>query len=449
MMAMPDRERLMASPPGGYPASRPDRETYGITTLVRKLMDSQTPPVAGLLLLGALLVILGCAQGAGEPSVSVSDSAGIPLYSLDRVPSWDDPEFRWSLLLDRSIPTAAQDPGGKPLLYQPQGYARLDDGTLVVLDGSSLRIAILSPEPDEGIRRFGPSGRGPGEIWSSNSTIWPAGPQSFWVLDPGNQRLSRFNTSGDLEEERLVRIPGMAGMVFQDPVQHAPWLWKTFFESLEERALTDSIGRLDAQRREVAYIAPMPPRVEQRRRSVPTEALDIFTPMGWIAPLGPAGVVTGRNDGGRFRWYSGDGALVALIDIPMSRAPIAESEKPGLLEAFYGVARSGPNSGGRTVGDLYRLYDLMWGVGDSLFALQQSRLSTPKGERRIPENQTVWRIFTSRGRYVGAVVFPEGTAQPYWIEKGRVIASHRDEFGVVTIQEFRMSRPERQNRPDS
>jgi len=396
-----------------------------------------------------VLAVGGCAQRPTGPSVSVSDSAGVPLYALSDLPPWDDPGFQWEVVLERSIPTEAESPSAEPLLYQPQGYARLPDGTLVVLDGAGTRIAIVDDTRNEVLRRFGPSGQGPGEIWSSNSTIWPAGQASFWILDPGNQRLSRFNVSGALEEETPVRMAGMAGVVFQDPVEHVPWFWKIFVESDEERTLVDSIGRLDPEGQEVVFIAPMAPRVAQRRRSVPGERADLLAPMGWFAPLGPDRVVAGRNDSGRFRVYSREGSLVGLIEAPMEQAPIAESEKPALLENYFGVARNAAAQGGRSIGDFYRLYDLMWGVEDSLFALQQSHLSTPEGERRIPEGQTVWRVFSTTGEYAGAIVLPAGIAQPYWIEPGRIIATYRDEFGVATIQEFRLDRPGRQRRPDS
>jgi hypothetical protein len=397
-------------------------------------------------LLVCALVVSGCGERASGPSVVVGDSAGIPLYTLSEVPSWTDATIQWELVPERSIPTGAASPGGDPLLYQPQAYARLDDGTLVVLDGGRSRIAILHRSRNEVLRRFGPSGQGPGEIWSSNSTIWPAGPSSFWLLDPGNQRMSRFSVTGALEEERSVRIAGTGGVVFQDPVEHAPWFWKIFVEG-EERTFVDSIGRLDPGAGNVVYVAPMPPRVEQRRRNVPGEPPDLLAPMGWFAPLGPSGVVAGRNDSGRLRQYSSDGELVGLIDVPMEQAPIAESEKVALVEAFSGSGPGAASLARRDVGERYRLYDLMWGVGDSLFALQQSHVSTPKGEQHISEGQTVWRLFSTRGEYSGAVVFPTGIAQPYWIERGRVIATHRDAFGVVTIQQFRLVEPERLGRP--
>lgn len=403
--------------------------------------------LGGLALSFGALSALACAERGDGPLVVVSDSAGVPVYSLSELPAWDDPAFQWELLLERSIPTGADSPDDVPLVYQPQGYARLPDGTLVVLDGAPSRLVVLDRARDEVIRRFGPSGQGPGEVWSSNSTIWPASEGSFWVLDPGNQRLSRFDLSGALEEEAPVSIPGMAGVVFQDPVDHAPWFWKVFIEDEEERTLVDSIGRLDSESREVVFVAPMAPRVEGRRRSLPGRQPELMAPMGWFAPLGRDVVVAGRSDSGRFRVYSGEGSLVGVINTPLVPAAIAESEKPRILEEYFGVAGSTATREAREVGGSYRLYDLMWGLGDSLFALQQSHLSTPEGEPRITAGQMVWRVFSTRGKYRGVIVLPPGVAQPYWIESGRIVATHRDELGVASIQQFRLVQPTLPRRP--
>ena len=382
------------------------------------------------------VVIGGCGPTAEAPSVTVGDSAGVPVYSLGHLPAWDDPVYQWDLTLERSIPTAAETPGGDPLLYQPQAYARLADGTLVVLDLADLRIAIIHPGRNEVVRRFARSGGGPGEISTSSAKIWPAGPSSFWVLDSGNQRLSRFNVSGMLEDESPVRFSRDYSIGFQDPVEHAPWFRHGFDQ--REGAITtlvDSIGRLDLEGLEVNHIAPMAPRVER----APTEPVDRLAPQPWFAPLGPAGVVTGRGDSGRFRLYSNEGVLKRVIDVPMERAAVTESDRPD-IEAAYGGIR-GSATFRWYIGGRYKLYELMWGVEDSLFAVQQSYIATPSGERLIPDDQKVWRVFSTSGQYGGAVAFPAGVAQPYWIERGRVIATHRDEVGVVTIQEYRLTRP--------
>lgn len=384
-------------------------------------------------------VFAGCEQRDPGPVVEITDSAGVSVYSLGSLPPWDAPEHRWRLTLERSIRTASRSLADEPVLYQPQAYARLDDGTMVVLDGGDLRLAVIHPVRDSVLTRFAPNGQGPGELWSSNATIWGAGDDSFWVLDPGNQRLSRFRLTGELEEERAVTIPGTAGVVFQNPVDHLPWFWKIFYEGPEGRIMTDSIGRLSLSTATVDFIAPLPPRVESRRRGGSARLLD---PLSWFAPIGSGGVIAGRSDRGLFRRYSEVGDLVGLIRIPMTPAPIPENRKLEVLDEFYGATRrAGPMERER-VADFFTLFELMWGVEDSLFVIQQGHLSTPAGEPTIPEDQKVWRVFSPGGAYAGAIVLPPGVAQPYWIEPGRVIATKRDSLGVATIVSYRLAPPD-------
>lgn len=320
------------------------------------------------------VAVLGCvlavARCGGEPQrpdllVSTSDSAGIPVYSLAEIPLWNAPDFAWTLELERAITTDRPESGRAPLLYRPEGYARMPDGTLVVLDSWEKRLAVIPPDHDTVVARFAPTGQGPGEIWSSNAVLWPADDTSVWVLDPGNQRLDRFALNGALLEESPVVVGGSAGYVLQDPVTHAPYFWRVFFEDYEHRTLSDSVGRLDP----------------------------------------------------------------------------AQSDAPGILEEFYGEA--GRSSAGARVqiADHYPVWDLLWPLGDSLFALQQSRRSASAGEPPIPSGQLVWRIFAVDGRYLGAAVLPPGFAQPYWIEGERVIGTRRDALGVATIEAYRLKRP--------
>lgn len=399
--------------------------------------DEPMPVVGRVGVAMVAAALAACGGGHAQPTVEVTDSAGIPVYSLRTLPPWDAPEHRWRLTIERSIPTADRSPTDEPLLYRPQAYARLADGTLVVLDGGQLRLAVLDPTRDTVVQRFARTGQGPGEIWSSNATLWSAGDDAFWVMDPGNQRLSRFRLTGELEEEVAMPIPGVGGVVLQDPVDHLPWLWKIFLADPEARTLTDSVGRLDLASRSVDFIAPLPSRVPSRASGAGARLLD---PLGWFAPLGTGGFVTGRSDLGLFTRYSDQGEVVGLLRVPMRPAPIPEARKVEILEEFYGLS-PGARAVAREVGDHYNLYDIMWGVGDSLFALQQGRLSTPDGEPPIPDDQRVWRLFSPTGAYAGAVVFPEGVAQPYWIEPGRIVATRRDSLGVATIVSYLLTPP--------
>jgi hypothetical protein len=320
-----------------------------------------------------------------------------------------------------------------PLLYGPQAYARLPDGRLVVLDAGEERLVVLAADSDRVEARFGPNGQGPGEIWSAAAALWPGPDESVWVLDPGNQRLTRFSLSGAVEEERPVEFGGMGGITLQRPGTYEPFFWKFFLGGPSGLELTDSIGRFDADSGRVVFFAPMPPRVEGRRD--PRGRAPIFAPMGWFAPVGD-GAVTGRNDSGRLRHYSDAGALVGIIEIPMRASPIDPSDEPAILEEYLGAIRTtGPRP---TVAEHYPLFNIMWPVSDSLFALQETDRSTPVGEPRIPEGRIVWRVFSITGHYAGAILFPEDVALPFWIDGDRIIATHRDSLGVATIESYRL-----------
>jgi hypothetical protein len=372
--------------------------------------------------------------------VERSDSAGVPRYRLTELPAWNDPDFAWTLEAERSIPTTAGAPGSDPLIYQPQGYARLPDGRLAVLDGWEQRLAIVSISADLVESRFGPSGQGPGEILSSNAVLWPAGADELWVLDPGNARVSRFGLDGALRAERPVDIPGVGGYVMQRPSTHEPFLWKVFYQGVDGGLLTDSVGRFDAELGRVIYFAALPARVEARRRRGAPATL--FAAMGWFAPV-RSGVVVGRSDRARFWHYSDDGQLLGIIEAPMNQAPIPKSAEPEILAEFYGELRGPSAQRPVEIAESYPLWNVMWPVDDTLFALQQSHRSTPAGEPEIPQGQMVWRIFSVHGHYAGAIVFPEGVAQPYWIENGRIVGTHRDELGVATIESYEVHPPTR------
>lgn len=386
-------------------------------------------------------VASACGGDLRVPEVILTDSAGIEIRTLSALPSWTSEAHRWELVPERTIPTATAAYDEEPLLYQPQGYARLADGTLVVLDGGERRIAIVDAKQNDVLRRFGPSGQGPGEILSSNSIIWPAEGTTFWVLDPGNQRLSRFDVEGGLQEERRVDIPGLGGVAFQNPLTHRPWFWKIFVADIDDRTLTDSIGRLTEDATRVDFVAPLPERAPSRRRAVDDRLL--FTGNSWFAPIGVGGVVAGRSDAGRFLRYDSDGRLLAFIDVPMEPTEIPEAEKPSILEEYVELVGAGGTLTIANVGDAFPLYNLMWALEDSLFALQQMQWSTPAGEPRIPPDQMVWRTFSITGSYEGAIVLPTGVAQPYWVEPGRIIATKRDSLGIATIVSYRLVRPDR------
>lgn len=393
-----------------------------------------------LVLLSSLVLLTACAQtkDPAADGVTVSDSAGVPVYRSEKLPAWNAPEFRWRLELQRAIPTGSGDASESPLIYQPQAYTRLEDGTLIVLDGWDQRLAVVSPSAPIVLRRFAPSGRGPGEILSSNSALWPAADGSFLVLDPGNRRLSRFDTAGALLEERAVDLPGSGGITIQDPVRHLPYFWKVFRDEDDTRVLMDSVGRLDPSTATVSYVTALPPRVPSRSMSTSRQVL--FAPRAWFAPLGAGGVVVARNDRARFQHYADDGRLVGIIEAPAEVTPVPLSDRPGIYEELLGVAVT-PTTQRPEIATHYPLWDIMWPLDDSLFALQQNHRSAVAGEPPIPEGRIVWRVFSVGGGYRGAILFPDGFAQPYWIQRNHLVGTRRDGLGVATIELYALYPP--------
>jgi hypothetical protein len=283
-----------------------------------------------------------CACGEVETDavpVTVSDSAGTPVYTVGALPRWDDPGYRWTVELERSVYTGSNDPLEAPMLYRPTGVTRLPDGRLVVLDADEPLLAVLAAEGvgrDAVEHRFARRGNGPGEILSSNAQLWPAGEDAFWVLDAGNQRLSRFSISGALEVERPIEIAGNGGVATIRPGDHSVFLWKVFLPDPETGLLVDSVGRFDVTTDRVDFVAPLAPRPESRSRN--TNPVALFAAKSWFAPV-RSGVVVGRSDSGRFRHYDDDGGLVGIIDVPFEPSLIDREDEAEILEEFLGVTR--------------------------------------------------------------------------------------------------------------
>lgn len=72
-----------------------------------------------------------------------------------------------------------------------------DDGTVVISDVEGSRCHILSPS-GKAIGQFGGKGDGPGEFRGIILPFWAA--DSFWILEDGNQRISRWSKRGELLE---------------------------------------------------------------------------------------------------------------------------------------------------------------------------------------------------------------------------------------------------------
>jgi len=363
--------------------------------------------------------------------VTVTDSAGVEVFTAGEIPAWDEPTLQWRLILEREIATADEDLSATPMIFEPQGVTRFPDGTLVVLDGAGVRLVVIDPIRDSVTARFGPSGQGPGEVWSSISQVWPEDDGTLGVLDPGNRRASYFTLRGEFLRSNAVDIPGGGGRMVQRPGTYETFAWRYFFD--RETGLTsDSVFRVDVSGPAVS-VAPLP----RQRAPRPGGSTPLFSGQGTFAPIGSGGVLVGRTDIAEFRLFSDSGELQSVIRLPFERRPLTLEDERIVRE----VAGSAPSLAD-DLGEFNILWSRLEPVGDSLFALDQTSVTTPNGEARIPMDTRVWRIVSVQGHYLGSLVLPLGVGPPYWTDGERLLAVRRDSLGVATIVLYRLQAPE-------
>ena len=389
------------------------------------------------------LVLVACAgsETTDVPSVTVSDSAGVTVYEVDWLPPLDDPRFAWSMELERAIWTGEPTPGSPPLLYNPQAVLRLADGTLVVLDAGEQRLAVIAPERDSVLTRFGRTGQGPGEVLSTNGLLGSSGEDTFWLMDPGNRRRTHFSLDGAVLREEPAGDGGSGGLAIQRPITEEAFFYRVFRSTQTGPALlSDSVLTFDEALGRVRAVAPMPPRVPSR--SMNTSAFPFLAPAGTFAPIASGGVVVARTDRAAFRHYDDHGSLLSVIRIPLEQRPIPLSEKPAIIEEMALEFAPAARATHEDLADAFPVWSQSWPVADSLFALEHTRWAQPAGDPAIPAGRRIWRLFTTTGRYAGTVHLPAGFGFPYRSERGRLIGIRRNELGVATIESYLMIPPE-------
>jgi hypothetical protein len=387
-----------------------------------------------VLAFGIAGVLCGCDQRTFAPGVDVSigDSAGITVFTTLEVPAWDEPALQWRLTVERAVATAGEDLSSTPMIFEPQGVTRFPDGTLVVLDGSDLRLVVVDPVRDSVTARFAPRGQGPGEVWSANAQIWPEDHTTLGILDMGNRRVTYFSLEGEFLRSNAVDAPGGGGMTTQRPGTGETFAWR-YFRDPESGLLSDSVIRLDVSGPAVS-VAALP---RDRDPLPPGTTRPLFSGSGTFAPIGSGGVIVGRTDASEFRHYGDSAELMSVIRVPFERRALTLEDERIVREELASFApRLADNLGEHAI-----LWSRLEPLGDSLFALNQTSVTSPAGEARIPQNTRIWRIFSVRGRYLGALVLPTGAGPPYWNDGERLMAVQRDSLGVATIVVYRLEPP--------
>lgn len=152
---------------------------------------------------GLLVVLSACARAeGGSAGVVERDSAGVRIVEV-RVDS-AGLERRWGMEAVPELTTDSADGGRGIELFRVNGIRRLDDGRLLIANGGSSELILVDPRTWS-VRRYGRSGRGPGESVGI-AGLWAGGGDTSYVYDLGNARVTPFTPAGGFGSP--VPVPG-------------------------------------------------------------------------------------------------------------------------------------------------------------------------------------------------------------------------------------------------
>ncbi len=140
----------------------------------------------------AIVAVLACGDGApaDRTATMFTDSAGIQIAASD---PWTAEAH--CAIGDQPILSIGSREGDEAhLLYQVRGAARLSDGSVAVVDGSSREIRVFS-ETGAHLVSMGGRGEGPGEF-SGPWLLWVLPGDTLWVGDYLPWRFNIFSADG-------------------------------------------------------------------------------------------------------------------------------------------------------------------------------------------------------------------------------------------------------------
>jgi hypothetical protein len=379
-------------------------------------------------------VLIGCAPtGDGTLSI-IADSSGVEIVTIQSLPDLDDSGWSWSIDTVRAIPL---DRGSQeaPLVYRPQAMTRLPDSTIIINDQADFRLVVLDGQADRAAARFARAGGGSGEI-RGFSYLWPGPDRTFWILDFGNARLSRFDVDGTLiVEQPMVRRAG--GIAHGKARARPPGLFlQRWFPSPnpEVRAFLDSVVYVDTEGAEYRSLTPL------WRQPGPPEQYKTLSPRPVFAPL-TRGIIVGTTHNAEFEFFDDDGVLERLIRIPLRARESSAADVP----AYLSLLQSVPELRVITPPDIefYERYPTLHDVltvDDSIYALSHTAWHHPSVDPTLVFGEMNWRLFDTRGNYRGHVRLPFGF-QPFWSGDRWVLGVTTDSAGTQTLLDLRINPP--------
>jgi len=330
---------------------------------------------------GSAVAVLACGGESDvlrlDPEVRVEN--GVEIAEMPEWPSPLDADFRWTLRPRVTIPAGDES---NPTFFDLYQVLQLSDTRLVALDShADAPILVVDIPSGDVVHRLGKTGQGPGEL-GGGSIVVALNDTSFAMFDPSNRQRHEFAGGRQLPSEpwRPDFVP--SGGTY---LEGSGIIARTVLERGDQWNFGYVL--LDDEGTRLGPFAALPKRPPDaplgtihRGRSLSATLRRELVAMWSATPT-----VEIHGDGGR---------LLRRIDLPVTNRTVSAQDLDDWMTAFQ--FEPGPLA----------VTNEMQALNDTVFGLFTSRLWRTAEDPTLPADLVLWRLITSRGRYLGTVERP-------------------------------------------
>lgn len=369
-----------------------------------------------------------------QASFAIRDSAGVPIV-VNSGPAWSD-GAQWRLGTRPILRIGAVEGDPNQMLERVRDATRMDDGTIVVLEGGTNEIRLFGSGGNF-LRNLGGTGEGPGEF-RFLTEMWVTGDTIFGFCNL-QRRISVFDRGGEVIEDTRIEVDQGAG---------APAAERQFSDgtllvlSAPSAGLAFTLGiiqgntwRVDRYSRDGRFMNEIAFVKESDRwgHDIPGVPSFPYLPLSLgIGPYAASGehVFTGDPATGSVERRSADGELTRVI-----RWPVGERRVTARDRSRYREARAEPPQGIDAVG--WNRYLQETPFPDRMPAYSRLLVDAPGNlwvERYRPpwEDESSWFVFDERGVWLGELATPPDLSV-FEVGADHVLGIERDALGVPFV----------------
>lgn len=391
----------------------------------------------------AVLTAVGCAAGDGtNPSSTMRDSAGVTIVENAR-PRWDADQS-WRIAAQPVLRIGRLDGPPEYQLFRAWSAARLTDGRIVVANGGTNELRFYGPNGRH-LFSVGRTGEGPGEF-RDLQRVWVLPGDSLLAYDFGLARLSVFTPGGEFVRMLSVASPDGRQVLMRGPFDDgsllamgAP-LWGS--PGATSGVVRDSVPyyRFNRDGNLIATVGRFPS----------VETYRMVTDEGWrltslpfprvpVAALAGDHLIFGPADTYELQVYTAAGRLERMVRLPGVRRRVGEEDIARFrTEQLERAEREGTRRRmERMLSEMpypetMPLYeDLEVDASGNLWVADY---------RAAPDEESLWRVFSRDGEYLGVVAMPDGF-EPFQIGSDFLLGRWVGDLDVEHIHLYRLVKP--------